>query len=231
MESTDLKHLPRGLSRLRLGNLAIRTGSAQGFRSYGSILAQGTASIMGYWTTHAWYCSVEATNGRSRGTSLPPNAIGRSVKTIMPLRDYKDGLMADLRDPEFAVAYLNAALEDDSPQVFLLHLRDVAEAWGGLGNSPATPNSPGKRCIACSVPKGIPNSSVWTRFSTPSACGWPSRGRRQRTSVVSSSPCWEGRAGIQHRPCHPLHTTRILLDGIVTIWDRVEHNRVLCSSL
>ena len=51
----------------------------------------------------------------------------------MPLRDYKDGLFADLQDPEFAVAYLNAALEDASPEVFLLHLRDVAEAWGGLG--------------------------------------------------------------------------------------------------
>lgn len=51
----------------------------------------------------------------------------------MPVRDYKDGLWADLQDPEFAVAYLNAALEEDAPEVFLLHLRDVAEAWGGLG--------------------------------------------------------------------------------------------------
>ena len=51
----------------------------------------------------------------------------------MPLKDYKDGLFEDLRDPEFAVAYLNAALEEDTPDVFLLHLRDVAEAWGGLG--------------------------------------------------------------------------------------------------
>jgi probable addiction module antidote protein len=51
----------------------------------------------------------------------------------MPMQDYKDGLFEDLRDPEFAVAYLNAALEEDAPDVFLLHLRDVAEAWGGLG--------------------------------------------------------------------------------------------------
>jgi probable addiction module antidote protein len=51
----------------------------------------------------------------------------------MPVRDYKDGLWADLQDPEFAVAYLNAALEENAPEVFLLHLRDVVEAWGGLG--------------------------------------------------------------------------------------------------
>lgn len=51
----------------------------------------------------------------------------------MPMKDYKDMLFEELHDPEFAVAYLNAALEEDTPDVFLLHLRDVAEAWGGLG--------------------------------------------------------------------------------------------------
>ena len=49
------------------------------------------------------------------------------------MKDYKDALFEDLHDPEFAVAYLNAALEEDTPDVFLLQLRDVAEAWGGLG--------------------------------------------------------------------------------------------------
>ena len=51
----------------------------------------------------------------------------------MPMKDYKEALFEELRDPEFAVAYLNAALEEDTPDIFLLHLRDVAEAWGGLG--------------------------------------------------------------------------------------------------
>jgi probable addiction module antidote protein len=51
----------------------------------------------------------------------------------MPTKDYKESLFEDLQDPEFAVAYLNAALEESSSDVFLLHLRDVAEAWGGLG--------------------------------------------------------------------------------------------------
>ncbi|ETW95432.1 addiction module antidote protein [Candidatus Entotheonella palauensis] len=51
----------------------------------------------------------------------------------MPTRDYKTSLYEELQDPEFAVAYLNAALEEGSQDVFLLHLRDVAEAWGGMG--------------------------------------------------------------------------------------------------
>ena len=51
----------------------------------------------------------------------------------MPTKDYNTSLYEDLQDPEFAVAYLNAALEDGSQDVFLLHLRDVAEAWGGMG--------------------------------------------------------------------------------------------------
>ncbi len=51
----------------------------------------------------------------------------------MPTRDYKASLYEELQDPELAVAYLNAALEEDSQDVFLLHLRDVAEARGGMG--------------------------------------------------------------------------------------------------
>jgi probable addiction module antidote protein len=43
---------------------------------------------------------------------------------------YEQGLFEDLRDPEEAIAYLNAALEDEDQRVFLLALRDVAEARG-----------------------------------------------------------------------------------------------------
>lgn len=50
----------------------------------------------------------------------------------MPLRDFRDWLLEDLKDPKAAVGYLNAALEDDDRRVFLLALRDVADAWGGM---------------------------------------------------------------------------------------------------
>jgi probable addiction module antidote protein len=43
---------------------------------------------------------------------------------------YKDGLLEDLKDPKEAAAYLNAALEDGSQEVFMLALRDVADAKG-----------------------------------------------------------------------------------------------------
>ncbi len=42
-------------------------------------------------------------------------------------RDYRIGLLRELRDPAAASDYLNAALED-SDEMFLLALRDVAEA-------------------------------------------------------------------------------------------------------
>ena len=45
-------------------------------------------------------------------------------------RPYRDGLLESLKDPNEAAAYLTAALEDGSPEVFLLALRNVAEAHG-----------------------------------------------------------------------------------------------------
>ena len=43
---------------------------------------------------------------------------------------YKEGLIKDLADPREAAAYLNAALEEGSQEVFLMALRDIAEAKG-----------------------------------------------------------------------------------------------------
>ena len=47
-------------------------------------------------------------------------------------RAYKDSLLERLQDPEEAAAYLDAALEEGDKAVFLLALRDVAEARGGI---------------------------------------------------------------------------------------------------
>ncbi|MBN2393968.1 MAG: putative addiction module antidote protein [Anaerolineae bacterium] len=43
---------------------------------------------------------------------------------------YETGLKASLTDPEEAAAYLNAALEENDQEVFLLALHDIAEARG-----------------------------------------------------------------------------------------------------
>lgn len=52
---------------------------------------------------------------------------------MMKAKNYKEHLLEQLQDPEEAAAYLNAALRDDDPHVFLLALRDIAESQGGMG--------------------------------------------------------------------------------------------------
>ena len=51
----------------------------------------------------------------------------------MKTESYDAFLQEQLRDPELAAEYLTAALEEDSPELFLIALRNVAEAHGGLG--------------------------------------------------------------------------------------------------
>ncbi len=52
-------------------------------------------------------------------------------------RDYKEDLIAKLKDPEYAAAYLNACLEEsydaNDMGIFQLAVRDVVEAHGGMG--------------------------------------------------------------------------------------------------
>ncbi len=43
---------------------------------------------------------------------------------------YEHNLKADLRDPLEAAEYLNAALEDGTPEIFMMALKDVADAKG-----------------------------------------------------------------------------------------------------
>lgn len=52
---------------------------------------------------------------------------------MVKTRNYKEHLLKQLQKPKEAAAYLNAALQDDDPHVFLLALRDIAEAKGGMG--------------------------------------------------------------------------------------------------
>lgn len=45
--------------------------------------------------------------------------------------DYMDHLLKDLQNPEYAAGYLTAAIEEGE-EVFLLAIRDVAQAQGGM---------------------------------------------------------------------------------------------------
>ena len=53
-------------------------------------------------------------------------------KRLVSTESYRESLLESLKDPGEAAQYLNACLEDDDPRVFLLALRDVAEAHGGI---------------------------------------------------------------------------------------------------
>ncbi len=45
---------------------------------------------------------------------------------------YQEDLITSLKDPREAAAYLNAAIEEGDRALFLLALRNVAEAHGGM---------------------------------------------------------------------------------------------------
>lgn len=51
---------------------------------------------------------------------------------MKPSVDYHADLLRRLKNPRYAVGYLNACLQDDDDGVFLLALRDVAQVHGGL---------------------------------------------------------------------------------------------------
>lgn len=51
----------------------------------------------------------------------------------MRLRNYKADLMKRLRDPEYAAAYLTEVLAEKDREAFLIALKDVVNASGGMG--------------------------------------------------------------------------------------------------
>lgn len=52
----------------------------------------------------------------------------------MRLKNYKTDLSQRLRDPEYAAEYLAQVLAEKDNAAFLIALKDVVEAGGGMGN-------------------------------------------------------------------------------------------------
>jgi probable addiction module antidote protein len=50
----------------------------------------------------------------------------------MRLKNYKDDLLERLKEPEYAAAYLAQVLEDGDNAAFLIALKDVVDAGGGM---------------------------------------------------------------------------------------------------
>src|SRR5271157_1990129 len=109
--------------------------SAAGSRNCESISALGTGSTTDGKARWWWFCFAAEARGRRPGTLLLPRDRGRSIwmpRTTVKTESYRESLLESLRNPEEAAQYLNACLEDEDARVFLLALRDVADARGGI---------------------------------------------------------------------------------------------------
>jgi len=48
------------------------------------------------------------------------------------LKEFKHYFAQKLKDPKYAIAYLNEALADEDKRVFLVALKNICEAQGGF---------------------------------------------------------------------------------------------------
>ena len=85
---------------------------------------------------------------------------------------YDDLLMDMLKDRERALAYLNAALEEQDPRVFLIALRNVTQAPGGIAEVAARSGLNRESLYRALSKKGNPVCKPWPRFWGRSEPGW-----------------------------------------------------------
>jgi len=78
---------------------------------------------------HQHICSVASLRVKSIG-KMTEEKVTMAKKTTT----YQEDLIESLKDPREAAAYLNAAMEDGDRALFLLALRNVAEAHGGMSS-------------------------------------------------------------------------------------------------
>ena len=71
-------------------------------------------------------------------------------------RSYQEDLFRALQNPEEAKEYLNAALDDANPEIFLLALRDVVEANRNKSYSLSEANYEGEVVLKVLSEQGVP---------------------------------------------------------------------------
>jgi probable addiction module antidote protein len=89
-----------------------------------------TEYILGNLETPLSFCYLVVIKVVKIKTSNKQRNTGKIIRGVAMsrTRSYQDDLLKALTDPVEAREYLNAALEDENPEVFLLALRDVVEA-------------------------------------------------------------------------------------------------------
>jgi len=100
------------------------------FLSFAFTMDRDTEYISGNVEKNSLFYSVEVIKALSQRTSNKLNSFGRTTR--MPTKKYQDELLEQLKDISEAAAYLTECFED-SEEVFLLGLRNVVEAHGGVG--------------------------------------------------------------------------------------------------
>ena len=62
------------------------------------------------------------------------SSIDYTVPVIERVKNYRVGLLKRLREPKYAAEYLAQVLAESDSQAFLIALKDVVEATGGVGD-------------------------------------------------------------------------------------------------
>jgi len=79
----------------------------------------------------SWSSWEAATNAGNQTTSAAPSSCGNNSPN-MRLRSYREDLLKRLRDPQYAAEYLAQLLAEKDSAAFLIALKDVVEAGGGV---------------------------------------------------------------------------------------------------
>lgn len=100
--------------------------------SCGFISAPAFVSITDFTINESSSCWVAVPKAGSGGTSAEHRICGNNLQN-MRLRNYRTDLLKRLRDPEYAAEYLAQVLAEKDNESFLIALKDVVEACGGMG--------------------------------------------------------------------------------------------------
>jgi probable addiction module antidote protein len=80
-----------------------------------------------------WFDSLHDLRMQAAATSAARKNCGDNLQN-MRLKNYKADLLKRLEDPHYAAEYLALALAEKDSAAFLIALKDVVEAGGGVGN-------------------------------------------------------------------------------------------------
>lgn len=97
-------------------------------------MVRGTAATAPKKKTPSFSSLSAVRKARRSATSKRPSSIGRSSKAADSASEpYEIGLRKRLENPVHACGYLTVCLDNADPALFLIALRHVIDAHGGMG--------------------------------------------------------------------------------------------------